>query len=282
MAGLAKLHSYGSVRERLWDVGDRTSLVVFDEAHQAVAATYKDVVETIVTRRPRTGLLGLSATPGRTWGDPDTDAAVAELFHGNKVTLDFEGENPIRRLIRDGYLAEVEFSLLNVEPGLQPSLDDLAEVSESLDIPERLAESLGDDEQRNLRILQRLVDLGERHQRVLVFAASVRNAGLLAGVCRALGIAADAVVGTTEAVERERMIARFKRPGGPVRVLVNLRGTHRRVRCSGRQCGAHRPSYQVPCPLQPDGRKSDPRTQGGRDAYLRSGYCRRHNTARLR
>ena len=221
VAGLSKLHSYGNVRERLWGVGDRASLVVFDEAHQAVASTYKDIVETIVTRRPRTALLGLSATPGRTWGDPDADAAVADLFHGNKVTLDFGKENPIRRLISDGYLAEAEFALLNVEPGLQPSLEDLAEVTDALDIPERLAEALGDDEQRNLRILQRLVNLTDRHRRVLVFAASVRNADLLASVCRALGIAADAVTGTTDAVERERMIARFKRPGGAARVLVN-------------------------------------------------------------
>ena len=41
-------------------------MVVFDEAHQAVATTYQDIVETVVTRNPRTPLLGLSATPGET------------------------------------------------------------------------------------------------------------------------------------------------------------------------------------------------------------------------
>ena len=222
IAGLAKLHSYGKVRKQIWDLGDRTTLVVFDEAHQAVAATYQDIVETIVTRSPRTGLLGLSATPGRTWGDPETDAAVAQMFHGNKVTLDFGDENPIARLTRDGYLASVEFSLLNVEPGLQLSSDDLAEVTEALDISESLAEALGDDEQRNLRIVQRLLELAERHDRILVFAASVRNALLLASVCRASGLDADAVTGRTDTAERGRMIARFKRAGRPKRVLVNF------------------------------------------------------------
>ena len=38
-AGLAKLHSYGKDRERLWSLGDRVTMVVFDEAHQAVATT---------------------------------------------------------------------------------------------------------------------------------------------------------------------------------------------------------------------------------------------------
>ena len=133
VAGLAKLHSYGKERKRLWELGDRTTMVVFDEAHQAVARTYQDIVETVVTRNPRTPLLGLSATPGRTWGNPEVDAAVAALFHENKVMLDFGGVNPIKRLTDDGYLAAVDFSLLNVEPGLRLSSADLAEISRMLE-----------------------------------------------------------------------------------------------------------------------------------------------------
>jgi len=221
VAGLAKLHAYGRVREQLWNLGDRTSLVVFDEAHQAPAPTYRDVVETIVTRNPRTGLLGLSATPGRAWADPEADETVSELFHRNKVTLDFDGENPIARLTADGYLAKVEFSLLNVKPGLELSPDDIDELVHTLEIPDRIAEALGDDEQRNLRILQRVLELTDEHERILVFAASVRNTQLLASACRAVGLEADAVTGTTNSLERERTIARFKRRGGARRVLIN-------------------------------------------------------------
>ena len=221
-AGLSKLHSYGKVRERLWQLGDRVSLVVFDEAHQAVAATYQDLIETITTRNPKTAVLGLSATPGRTWGDIETDAAVAELFHRNKVTLDFNGENPIARLTADGYLAAATFSPLNVQPGLELSPHDLGEISRALDIPARISDALGDDEQRNLRIVQRLFDLAERHPRILVFAASVNNALLLASVCRAAGFSAEAITGTTDKSERERAISRFKRPGGPTRILTNF------------------------------------------------------------
>ena len=221
IAGLAKLHSYGRGRKQLWDLGDRTSLVIFDEAHQAVATTYQDLVETIVTRNPKTGLLGLTATPGRTWGDPEVDSAVAEVFHGNKVTLDFDGENPITYLTREGYLASVEFSLLNVEPGLELSQEDLAELTSALDISESLAERLGDDEQRSLRVVQRVLELADGHDRILVFAASVRNAVVLASVCRAAGLSADAVTGNTSIAERGRVIARFKRPGGSKKILIN-------------------------------------------------------------
>lgn len=220
IAGLAKLHLYGRERERIWSLGDRTSLVVFDEAHQAVATTYIDLVETLVTRKPGTGLLGLSATPGRTWADIDADLVVAELFDRNKVTLDFGGENPIERLTADGYLARVRFDLLNVEPGLALAADDLRILQATLDISDEVSESLGDDEQRNLRIIQRLLAMIEKHDRILVFAASVRNARLLASVLRALGIDADAITGTTDAGQRARAISRFKRVGGK-RILVN-------------------------------------------------------------
>ncbi len=222
IAGLAKLHSYGKGRRRLWKLGDRTSMVVFDEAHQAVATTYQDIVETLVTRNPRTPFLGLSATPGRTWGNPEVDAAVAALFHENKVMIDFDGSNPIKRLTDEGYLAAVQFSLLNVKPGLTLSAEDLAEISQALDIPDSLAVRLGEDEQRNLRIAQRLFELADRHSRILVFAASVDNALLLASICRGVGLRADAVTGKTDLNERERVIQRFKRSSGPHRILINF------------------------------------------------------------
>ena len=78
------------------------------------------------------------------------------------------------------------------------------------------------DEQRNLRIVQKLLELAETHPRTLVFAASVDNALLLASVCKAVGLEADAVTGKTDATVREHMIRRFKRSGGPSRILINF------------------------------------------------------------
>lgn len=221
IAGLAKLNAFGKNRERLWRLGDRTTMVVFDEAHQAVATTYRDVLETVVTRRSRTPLLGLSATPGRTWADVDLDSEVADLFRRNKVTLDFLGSDPIAWMTAEGYLAKVAFSQLNVQPGIQLSPTDLAELSNALDIPANLAERLGNDEQRNLRIVERLRHLSHSHPRVLVFAPSVSCARLLTNVCRGIGLRADLVTGQTDTTERTRVIRDFTRPGGAHRILLN-------------------------------------------------------------
>ena len=221
IGGLAKLNAFGKDRHRLWHLGDRTTMVVFDEAHQAVATTYRDVLETVVTRRPRTPLLGLTATPGRTWSDLDLDSEVADLFNRNKVTLDFMGTDPIARMTDEGYLARVKFSQLNVQPGIQLSPTDLTELSDALDIPDSLAERLGNDEQRNLRIVERLTNLSRSHPRVLVFAPSVSCARLLTNVCRGIGLRADLVTGQTDEAERARVIRDFTRPGGPHRLLLN-------------------------------------------------------------
>ena len=221
VAGLSKLHSYGRDRERLWSFGDRVTMVVFDEAHQAVAPTYLDLIETIVTRNTRTPLLGLTATPGRTWDRPEVDELVADLFFGNKVTLDFGGANPINRLTEEGYLAATRFSMLDVQPGVRLSVMESAKLARSDDISEALAERLGRDDQRNISILRRLRELSQRHARVLVFAASVENALLLERVCNGLGIGADAVTAKTDAGRRDYLIRRFKRIGGAHRVLIN-------------------------------------------------------------
>ena len=92
----------------------RVSLVVFDEAHQSIARTYRRIANEL-TLDFRCALLGLTATPGRTWADIDEDGAVAEFFSGNKVSLDVPGPNPIGYLIDNGYLARPTFRTLLVE-----------------------------------------------------------------------------------------------------------------------------------------------------------------------
>ena len=221
VAGLSKLHSYGRSREDLWSLGDRTTMVVFDEAHQAVAPTYKDLVDSIVTRNPKTPLLGLSATPGRTWANPEVDEALAALFHQNKVTITYGDENPIRHLTESGYLSAVNFRLLNVEPGLRLSATELSRLAASLEMPVDIADRLGEDEVRNLRIVETVLELAKQHSRILVFAPSALNATLLAGVCRGIGVGASAVTANTDTEERARIVRRFKRLGRDAQVLWN-------------------------------------------------------------
>ena len=96
-------------------VARSTSLVVFDEAHQSVARTYRQITDEL-TMDYRCALLGLTATPGRTWNDIDEDGKLAAFYGRNKVTLRVPGDNPIRYLIDHGYLARPTFRTLLAQP----------------------------------------------------------------------------------------------------------------------------------------------------------------------
>ena len=193
------------------NLADRTSLVIVDEAHQAIAPTYKLVLDVLVEKRLATGLLGLSATPGRTWNDVDKDQELADFFQKQKVTLRIGGfDNPIEFLIEKGYLARPEFSSLNYDSGIELSPEDLRDIQSHLDIPTHLLERLAKDEQRNLRIVQRVEQAVRFHKRIILFAASVTHARLLAAILQARGVVSEAITAETSRVERQRIINGFR------------------------------------------------------------------------
>jgi DNA repair protein RadD len=224
VGGFAKLHAlYQREPNRLLSIGDRTSLTVVDEAHQAIAPTYSKVIRAISTKRPGAGLLGLTATPGRTWNDVEEDAALAAFFGERKVTLDIPGyDDPVRYLIDEGYLASPRFRTLNYEPGPALRQSDVQALATDLDVPDWLLERLGDDAQRNLRIVTALEEMVSRHKRIIVFASSVRHAHLIAGVLIARGVEALVVTGAMDGRAREKNITRFRGAAATPIVMCNF------------------------------------------------------------
>ena len=223
VAGLSKTYNvaYTSVK-RIASLADKVTMVVIDEAHLAVADTYALTLDVLATKRTDTRLLGLTATPGRTWADIDADEELARFFARRKVTLRVGGyENPIDYLIDEGYLSRAEFRPLLYEGGYVPSEQDLANVSRSLDIPPSILSRIAADEQRNLVIVRELEQLAHNHTRILFFAATVSHARLIATVLRARGLDASAVTAETAPLERSRIIARFRSNRSDPQVLCN-------------------------------------------------------------
>lgn len=204
-------------------LADRVTLTVIDEAHQAVAPTYAAILTALYTKRPRNALLGLTATPGRSWSSISEDLKLSEYFEGSKVTLDVEGyADPVSFLISEQYLAKPTFRTLNSDAGITLSQKDVAELSSAIDVPEAILNRLGDDVQRNLRIITAVEDLLTRHSRVIVFAPSVHNARMLTAILLLRGHEALVVTGTTDGMQRERIIRRFKSNANRPMALVNF------------------------------------------------------------
>ncbi|MXX75360.1 MAG: DEAD/DEAH box helicase [Holophagales bacterium] len=222
--GLAKGWAVLSRTDPDWAtrLAPRVRLVVFDEAHQSIARTYRRLTDEL-TLDFRCALLGLTATPGRTWDDIDEDGRLADFFSGNKVTLEVPGRNPIEYLIDRGYLARPHFRSLLASPGPRLTERDLVRIASGLDIPEDVVATLSMSEQYVTAVLQaigELLDAGQ--QRVLVFAATVEHALLLTAVLLARGVASHVVTGDTPERVRAYAIERFKSDDEEPVVLVNF------------------------------------------------------------
>ncbi len=201
----------------------RSTLTVFDEAHQIIAPTFQRVVDELTIRHDAS-LLGLTATPGRTWADISKDEELSDYFSRQKVMLEIEGyTNPVTALIEQGYLAKPLMRTVASEPGVHLSARDQQLLARSFDIPAAMMAELAGDEQWNLKIVQTIMELLEQqHRRILVFAASVDHCRLIAAVLSAAGIDAEFVTGESSPRHRSQVIARFKGAGRRPMVLCNF------------------------------------------------------------
>ena len=203
-------------------LADRTSLVIIDEAHQAIAETYRFLLDYLVERNPRTGLLGLTATPGRTWNDPSRDEELANFFRRQKVTLCIpEYDNPVDYLVDKGYLAKPQFTSLTSRLSRQLTDEQTRAITSSLEIPDSILKLLAEDEHRNLVIIDAVEDLIQHHKRLLIFSATVAHANLLNVILTAIGHRAEVITATTPHDERHRIIDSFKSNDPEPMVLCN-------------------------------------------------------------
>lgn len=204
-------------------LADRTSLVIIDEAHQAIAPTYKFLLDYLVERRDDTGLLGLTATPGRTWNDPAADLELAAFFRQQKVSLQVPNyRSPVDYLIDNGYLARLHFRPMAYDGGGHLTDRELRVLSVSLDVPVSILKRLAEDEQRNMIVVDAVEELAGRHPRTLVFAATVDHAKLIATVLQARHMDAVAITSDTPRDERSRSLARFKSNSPEPMILCNF------------------------------------------------------------
>lgn len=205
---------------RIQQIARDLGLLVFDEAHQALAETYSLVVDVISSLHQALPIIGLTATPGRTWADIEEDQRLADFFQGNKVKLKVEGfDSPVRYLIDAGYLADPTF-VSHFHEWTDPDavLDNVAQLH---DADQALLAQVGADGGRNLLIRDALLDLSSRHSRVLYFAPSVENSDALAFILRQSRIDATSVTSKTPTADRRAILHQFLGPTESTMILCN-------------------------------------------------------------
>ena len=205
-------------------------ILVFDEAHQAVAPQYQSVVENILnTNSTHIQLIGLTATPGRTWNNPEEDLKLSEFFRKNLVKIRHDGWNsPNEMLTARGYLSKIiwKYSEFN-----NPILSDdevslIKNLREDDELPRDIIHRLSMDTSRNVHILKEVDDLlNEGKKRILVFCPSIENARLmcvsLGRIVAKYGGKVSELDGTTDSGSRDTILRTFKLQDHIPRVLCN-------------------------------------------------------------
>ena len=223
VAGLLKLNcTKKSDREFLYQklIGNVT-LVVFDEAHKAIAPKYSEMINELVSgQENKAFFLGLTATPGRTFDlASDENKRLSSFFHDKKVAMNVKGySSPIQYLIEEGYLARPEFLSLEYTGSLNVKISP-SDVSDS-NISSDLLSRLSIVEDRNAVIIQKIILEYEQGSSIIVFACSVSHANFLSSALCCLGYSAASITRRGDNSEsRRRKISRYR--SGELKVLIN-------------------------------------------------------------
>lgn len=224
VAGLPKMvrkSNESKGHEFIAGLARKVSFIIMDEAHQAVANMYEYVLNGLLYSGEPKKLLGLSATPGRTWNNKEADQQLANFFSRRKVKLIVDGYgSPVDYLTDQGYLAKVNYSSLFYEMKTLTK-EDLDKIQKSQEVPMNLLNKLAEDDQRNLLIVNEARRLTKNHKRIILFAPSVDSSNMIAFILQSLGIKAYSLIGDTNSNLRKDIISDFKNEDKDAKIICN-------------------------------------------------------------
>ena len=205
-----KFHSYSSATSSLlssvkamsiqWlmrhydEIEEKPGMIVIDEAHHALAKTYKEMWE----RFPKAKFLGLTATPCRLNGKGFTD-----LFD---VLVQSWG---VPEFISKGRLATYDFVSIKSDGVTQRLIDSLQKRGADGDYQNKEMDMLLNKKPSIERLYRSLEEFG-KDRKGIVYAININHANAIAEFYREHGIAAVAIDSKTPASERRMLIERFK------------------------------------------------------------------------
>ena len=220
VAGLAKIRSkFDQSQEEKLNFSRRCSLIIFDEAHKILAPTYSELVQ-LISVVSNAQIIGLSATPGRSTHNTEKNNKLAEFFKYQKVGLEIKGyDNPIQYLQAEGYLSKVEYH--NIPNHVNYfTKEDLANIENQNEIPASILEKLSTDSQRNLYLINLILEKVSRGKKIIVFACSVAHAEGLYALLKYKNVAAGMVSSKIKQVLRAETIKNYK--NNTIKVIINF------------------------------------------------------------
>ena len=186
------------------EIEEEPGMIVIDEAHHALAKTYKEMWE----RFPKAKFLGLTATPCRLNGKGFTD-----LFD---VLVQSWG---VPEFISKGRLATYDFVSIKSDGVTQRLIDSLQKRGADGDYQNKEMDMLLNKKPSIERLYRSLEEYG-KNRKGIVYAINISHAQKITKLYQEHGVKAIAIDSKTPATERQQDIEAFKK--GDIQVLVNV------------------------------------------------------------
>lgn len=185
-------------------IEEEPGMIVIDEAHHALAKTYKEMWE----RFPKAKFLGLTATPCRLNGMGFTD-----LFDVLVQSWD------VPEFISKGRLATYDFVSIKSDGMTQRLIDSLQKRGADGDYQNKEMDMLLNKKPSIERLYRSLEEYG-KGRKGIVYAINISHAQKITKLYQENGVKAIAIDSKTPATERQQDIEAFKK--GDIQVLVNV------------------------------------------------------------
>ena len=210
-----------------WLNGEEIYLVI-DEAHHAVAKSYKKIIQYVADHAKSMKLLGLTATPFRT--SEDEQGALKQVF-----TDDIVYKTDLDALIKKGILATPTFidRKTNIQFTEHLGIQALKSIENLDTLPENIANDIADNKERNRIIVEKYLHNYEKYGQTIVFALNKVHAIALNKLFnekgKAYGIRSEFIISevqdmitgiTISNADNERKIEAYR--NGEIQVLINV------------------------------------------------------------
>lgn len=210
-----------------WLNGEEIYLVI-DEAHHAVAKSYKKIIQYVADHTKSMKLLGLTATPFRT--SEDEQGALKQVF-----TDDIVYKTDLDALIKKGILATPTFidRKTNIQFTEHLGIQALKSIENLDTLPENIANDIADNKERNRIIVEKYLHNYEKYGQTIVFALNKVHAIALNKLFnekgKAYGIRSEFIISevqdmitgiTISNADNERKIEAYR--NGEIQVLINV------------------------------------------------------------
>lgn len=210
-----------------WLNGEEIYLVI-DEAHHAVAKSYKKIIQYVADHTKSMKLLGLTATPFRT--SEDEQGALKQVF-----TDDIVYKTDLDALIKKGILATPTFidRKTNIQFTEHLGIQALKSIENLDTLPENIANDIADNKERNRIIVEKYLHNYEKYGQTIVFALNKVHAIALNKLFnekgKAYGIRSEFIISevqdmitgiTISNADNECKIEAYR--NGEIQVLINV------------------------------------------------------------